>query len=127
MKALLTLGALLVASAAFAGNDPAPAPSAPSVLQGKVLEVKDVESYTYLRIKTKNGEAWAAIGKAQVKTGSDITIEHVTVMKNFESRSLKRTFETIYFGQPAGVMPQYTSKVSRSPGRRGRMRRPSLK
>ena len=28
---------------------------------GKVLEMKDVESYTYLRLKTSQGETWAAV------------------------------------------------------------------
>ena len=35
-----------------------------------MLEVKDVESYTYLRLKTKDGETWAAVSKAPVKKGS---------------------------------------------------------
>ena len=42
------------------------------MITGEVLEVKDVESYTYLRLKTKDGETWAAVGTAPVKVGARI-------------------------------------------------------
>jgi hypothetical protein len=90
----------------MAGETPAPAspatPPAASV-KGEVLEVKEVESYTYLRLKTKDGETWAAVGKAQVKKGAEVTIENVMVMNNFESKTLKKTFPTILFGSLAGA------------------------
>ena len=38
-------------------------PGANTTVKGKVLETKDVEPYTYLRLKTKDGEVWAAVGK----------------------------------------------------------------
>jgi len=79
-----------------------PAPAAPTSIKGKVLEVKDVETYTYLRLKTKDGEVWAAVGKSPVKMGSDVTIENAAVMTNFESKTLKRKFDQIYFGSLAG-------------------------
>lgn len=74
------------------------APLSGNALTGTVLEVKDVDSYTYLRLKTKNGETWAAVGKAQIKKGSTVSIENTMVMTNFESKSLKKTFSTIVFG-----------------------------
>jgi hypothetical protein len=104
MKALFAT-LLLAATFAWAGEMPAPntaapAPAAASV-KGEVLEVKDVESYTYLRLKTKDGETWAAIGKAPVKKGAEVTIENVMVMTNFESKTLKKTFPSILFGSLA--------------------------
>jgi hypothetical protein len=80
----------------------APAAAAPAPIKGKVLEVKDVETYTYLRLKTKDGEIWAAIGKAPVKVGSDVTIENASMMYNFESKTLKKKFDQIAFGSLAG-------------------------
>jgi len=80
----------------------APAAPAPASITGKVLEVKDVETYTYLRLKTAKGEIWAAVGKAPVKVGSEVTIEHVSMMANFESKTLKRKFDQIAFGSLAG-------------------------
>ena len=81
---------------------PAPAASAGGV-SGEVLEVKEVESYTYLRLKTKDGETWAAVAKAAVKKGDKVTLENVSVMKNFESKTLKKTFPTILFGSLGGA------------------------
>ncbi len=67
-------------------------------VNGKVLEVKDVESYTYLRLMTKDGETWAAVAKAAVQVGAEVTIENVTIMQNFESKTLHKNFDRIVFG-----------------------------
>jgi hypothetical protein len=91
---------MLGVGVAFAADKPVSA--TPTSIKGKVLEVKDVETYTYLRLKTKDGEVWAAVGKAPVKMGSDVTIENAAVMTNFESKTLKRKFDQIYFGSLAG-------------------------
>ncbi|MDO8770051.1 MAG: nucleotide-binding protein [Burkholderiaceae bacterium] len=69
---------------------------------GVILEVRDVDSYTYVRVKTKEGETWAAVGKAPLKKGATVVIEDAMVMKNFESKALRRTFPTIIFGTLAG-------------------------
>ena len=63
--------------------------------------MKDVDSYTYLRLKTKDGEIWAAVAKAPVKAGAEVTIENAMVMDNFESKTLKKTFDHIVFGSIA--------------------------
>ena len=71
-------------------------------LSGVVLETQDVDGYTYVRVKTPEGETWAAVGKAPLKKGATVAIENTMVMKNFESKSLKKTFPTIVFGTLAG-------------------------
>jgi DNA/RNA endonuclease YhcR with UshA esterase domain len=105
MKNLLTICLVVAApfvTSSWAGDVPTKvAPS--SVVTGEVLEVKDVESYTYLRLKTKDGETWAAVSKASVKKGAKVTIDNVMVMNNFESKSLKQTFPTILFGKLGGT------------------------
>jgi DNA/RNA endonuclease YhcR with UshA esterase domain len=103
MKAVLSICMIVAATFVWAAETPAPLPPAAAVVKGEVLEVKDVESYTYLRLKTKDGETWAAIGKAPVSKGAKVTIENVTVMTNFESKSLKKTFPTILFGTLVGA------------------------
>lgn len=103
MKNLLS--ALIVLVAPFAWAADRPAPPAPTVFSGEVLEVQQVESYTYLRLKTKEGETWAAISRAPVTKGSAVTIENAMVVNNFESRVMKRTFQTIVFGSLAGTNP----------------------
>jgi hypothetical protein len=72
------------------------------VVTGVILEVKDVDSYTYVRLKTKDGETWAALSKAPLKKGATISIGDAMVMNNFESKALKKTFSSIIFGNLAG-------------------------
>lgn len=72
-----------------------------SALKGEVLEVRNVDNYTYLRLKTKEGETWAAVPTTAVKKGAQVTIGNTMVMENFESKSLKRKFEKIVFGSIA--------------------------
>jgi hypothetical protein len=93
---------LCLAGVASAADAP-PSGAVPSTVKGTVLEVKDVESYSYLRLKTQDGETWAAVARAPLKKGAQVTIENATVMTNFESKSLKRTFPTIVFGNLAGA------------------------
>ncbi len=71
-------------------------------VKGEVLEAKDVDAYTYLRLKTAEGETWVAVGKAPVKKGAQVTVVDAMVMTNFESKSLRKTFDRIVFGNLAG-------------------------
>jgi len=103
MKNLLSI--LLVLIAPFAWATDRSATSAPTVFSGEVLEVQQVESYTYLRLKTRDGETWAAINRAPVTKGAAVTIENAMVVNNFESRVMKKTFQTIVFGNLAGTNP----------------------
>ncbi|MDD5248254.1 MAG: hypothetical protein PHY45_04670 [Rhodocyclaceae bacterium] len=103
MKTILALCLVLCAGLAMGGEPAAPAATAAAAVKGEVLEVKDVESYSYLRLKTKDGEVWAAVAKAPLKKGATVTIENPMTMTNFESKSLKRTFPTIVFGNLAGA------------------------
>lgn len=73
-------------------------PTPPGRLKGEVLEVQQVASYTYLRLKTSDAEAWVAVASAAVETGATVSIENAELMDNFESKALNRTFAQIYFG-----------------------------
>jgi hypothetical protein len=46
---------------------------------------------------------WAAVNKTPVRKGAEVTVENATVMNNFASKSLNRTFDTIVFGNLAGT------------------------
>lgn len=107
MKALLAIYITFTSIFAYAAQT-----SAVSVVKGKVLEIKDVESYTYLRLKTNNEEIWAAVLKAPITKDSDVTIENVMVMNNFESKTLKKTFKTIIFGTLAGTASAPSGSVN---------------
>lgn len=101
MKALLGICMIVAATFVWAGENTTPNANQSSAVKGKVLEVIDVESYTYLRLKTRDGDTWAAVTKSPVKQGATVSIENVTVMNNFESKTLKKTFPVILFGNLA--------------------------
>lgn len=75
---------------------------APGSITGTVLETMDAAGYTYVRLKTSQGEIWAAVPKAAVKKGSEATIVNAVVMDGFESKTLNRKFDHIVFGSMAG-------------------------
>lgn len=113
MKILLTLCMIIAAQFVFAAEHPGPMRPAQmqpesAVVKGEVLEVKLVENFVYLRLNTRDGEVWAAVVNTPVKKGAVVTIENVTVMSNFESKALKRTFPTILFGNLGGAAASAT-------------------
>ncbi len=81
----------------------APAPPAAGAVKGKVLERLDAPPYSYLRLQTAQGEAWAAVPQVEVAKGQDVTVAGAMPMTGFESKTLKRKFDTIYFGTLAGA------------------------
>ena len=95
-KLLLSLVLMMFACAVW-GADASPS----AAIAGQVLEVLEVENFTYLRLETKDGEIWAAVKKTPMKVGAKVTIDNPTVMANFESKSLKKTFDRIVFGSIA--------------------------
>jgi len=97
MKPVLMLAALVLAASGFTAHA---TPSAqPMTLKGEVLETRDVDNYTYLRLKTAEGEIWAAVPTTALKNGAVVTIGNAMMMENFESKALKKTFDKIVFGQ----------------------------
>lgn len=125
MKTLLFICMMFLMTVAFATEHAGS--SALNVVKGEVLEAKDVGSYTYLRLKTREGEIWAAVNQSAVAQGSQVAIENAMVMNNFESKSLKKTFKTIIFGNLAAasvvarpVMAVSDIKVAKAAGANAR-------
>ncbi len=81
-------------------------PTETQVVQGTVREVIQVPTYTYVRLETPQGETWAAVeSNPGLKAGSSMVIEGATLMENFASKTLNRTFAQIYFGREQGAIP----------------------
>ena len=99
----LRLFAAVVALAATAAFSQSSAPPQFTKLQGEALEVIDVDAYTYVRLKTAEGEKWVAVTRAGIKKGEKVTVENASMMPNFESKSLNRKFDRIWFGQLGGA------------------------
>lgn len=107
------LSGLLVAAALLGCNSASPkpanipldqiqaSPAEGDALTGEVLEHIAAPPYSYVRIRTSKGDVWAAVNEARIEKGSQVTVSDALLMKNFESRSLKRTFDEIYFGSLA--------------------------
>jgi hypothetical protein len=88
----------------------------PEVLAGKVLETMDAGGYTYLRLDTAAGPAWAAVEQSTVKKGARVTVVGSVAMDGFESRTLGRRFDRIVFGalEAAGEAEQAAPARSRA-------------
>ena len=66
-------------------------------LQGTVLETMNSAGYTYLLLDAKQGKIWVAIPETSLSTGQTVICSPGITMKNFESKTLQRRFETILF------------------------------
>ena len=89
---------------ALSGHGPGmPSPAAGEVVEGKVIEKIDVSQYTYLNIETKTEKVWAAVPRATVAVGDSVAVERAMPMSNFNSPTLNRKFDRIYFGVLRGA------------------------
>jgi hypothetical protein len=77
---------------------------------GKVLETMNAGNYTYARVETPAGEKWVAGPQTALKVGDAVQWPGGSEMKDFSSKTLDRTFESILFvgqlmvrGAPAGA------------------------
>ena len=103
--------ALSSVTAALAMPDKAAAPAAEKssqpaapAISGKVLQTMDSGGYTYMYVQKKNGEkAWVAVMTTPVKVGSQVSFKGGMEMTDFESKSLKRKFDKIFFADSAAV------------------------
>lgn len=68
-----------------------------SPFQGEVLESMNAGSYTYLRLKTRDGEVWAATMLTSMPNGTKVELHDPMLMTNFESKAMGRTFDEIVF------------------------------
>lgn len=108
--AALLAAVLAAPAAAFPGGAPA-APDSARALKGVVQEALPAGAYTYLLIKTPAGPQWAAVEKTELKAGTTVTVYEATVMEDFKSPLLKRTFERVVFGTLAGPGASHAAKV----------------
>ena len=65
--------------------------------QAIVQEVLHVKEYSYIRVLENGVEKWVAAPTTAVEIGSTYYYGKTMEMKNFESKDLNKTFETVYF------------------------------
>ncbi len=79
-------------------------------LSGKVAETMEASGYTYILVENGSEKTWVAGPKTVVKVGDEVSVAEGSVMNNFESKSLKRTFEKIIFA--SAIMVGGADKLS---------------
>lgn len=104
MKNPLSMGGLILALACTAGGAVNAAekavsaePAQANAITGKVVETMNVASYTYVQLDTGGAKVWAAAPQFAVKVGDTVVVRDAMPMKNYQSKTLNRTFDVVYF------------------------------
>lgn len=71
--------------------------------KGKVLETMDSGGYTYVQIDENGQKLWVAAMQTPVKVGDTVEFPDSPPMVNFQSKTLKRTFDKIIFAPGLAV------------------------
>lgn len=77
----------------------------PALHEVKVAEVIQTSNYTYLKVTDNGAENWIAVTQQEAAVGEVYYYDQALEMKNFNSKELNRTFETIYFVQGISKQP----------------------
>ncbi len=86
-----------------AQSAPAAAPAAPASpasatgKSGKVVETMNAAGYTYVKVDTGSETLWAAAPEFVVKVDDEVIVPEGMPMKDYHSKTLDRTFDTVYF------------------------------
>lgn len=85
-------------------------------ISGKVLQAMNSGGYSYIYLQKNNGEkVWLAVAETKVNVGDRMNFKEGLVMKDFESKTLKRTFASIIFSN--GVIPQAKAAAPAAPAK----------
>ena len=84
---------------------PPPPPAEAETAEGVVVSTQNAGGYSYIEVKGANGNTWLAAPMAQLKAGDTVRYEPGSVMRNFSSRALNRTFPEIVFVDRVTVAP----------------------
>ena len=105
MKVLLKISFVVLVLALTVTGSALPSSAAgDQALTGKVVQTMDSGGYTYAQIENKGVKTWVAVPKTKVVKGQNISFAPGMEMQNFESKTLKRTFDKIIFS--GGVIEQ---------------------
>lgn len=69
----------------------------PGAISGKVVDTMDSAGYTYVQLDQAGKKTWVAVPQTKVTKGKTMTFSPGMEMKNFESKTLKRKFDSIIF------------------------------
>jgi hypothetical protein len=66
-------------------------------LSGKVIETLNSGGYTYVNIEKDGNKTWVAVPQSKISVGQELSFKPGSVMTDFSSKTLNRTFDTIVF------------------------------
>lgn len=87
----------------------------PGMHEVKVEEVIQSSNYTYLKVTENGAENWIAVNRQEAAAGEVYYYDQALEMKNFKSKELDRTFETIYFVQELSKLPGSAAATVENP------------
>ncbi|MCK5872539.1 MAG: hypothetical protein KAG26_06915 [Methylococcales bacterium] len=82
--------------------------------EGKVIDIINVTSYTYVQVQTKKSKIWVAAPTTDIKKGAVIRFSTKMPMENFHSDSIDKTFPIIYFVNRLNSDADKTSSTKKS-------------
>ena len=83
-------------------------------LTGKVLESMKSGGYSYINLQKKSGgKVWIAVPETKITVGDQMSFKEGLVMTNFQSKTLKRSFDSIIFSN--GIIAQPKAEVVKTP------------
>ncbi len=71
----------------------------PGYIYGKVKKTMEGGGYTYMLLEFDGKNTWVAVPRTPVKNGDEVMLYPGQVMKDFHSKSLDKTFDSIIFSQ----------------------------
>ena len=85
--------------------------------RGSVISTMNSGGYTYIEFDENGKKLWAACRQANVSVGDTIEFGRALPMKNFHSRTLKRTWEDILFVSRVTVVDAAGGKAAEGTGK----------
>jgi hypothetical protein len=92
------------------------APAAEGAIAGKVVETMDAGPYTYVQVDDGSKKIWAAAPHFTVSVGDKVIVPSAMPMRDFESKTLKRTFDLVYFAQTIQIVGAAAGKAAAAHG-----------
>lgn len=74
------------------------------IVTGEIVETMDTGNYTYVLIRTGDKTLWAATEQFNAVVGSRVSIPRGMLVKDFESPTLGRKFDELYFADSIEVV-----------------------
>ena len=83
-------------------------------ITGKVIESMNSGGYSYINLqKTDGGKVWLAVPETKITVGEQMSFKEGLVMTNFQSKTLKRSFDSIIFSN--GIIQQPKAEGIKTP------------